>query len=185
MGKRDLKRLFNQIAFFRIRNGYKKAQYIKKHHLFMSIGDNVAFTSSILPAEPFLVSIGNNVIIAAGVRLITHSTEAEIFNVEEHTDKYYCRFGEIKIGNNVFIGADTIILPNVSIGDNVVIAAGSIVTSSVESNIVTGGVPARKICSYDELKEKNKTFSKQFENYTGNNEVKNLYNYLKEKNHEK
>ena len=45
----------------------------------------------------------------------------------------------VQIGNNVFVGAKTVILPGVSIGDNVVIAANSSVTKSVPSNEVWGG----------------------------------------------
>ena len=50
--------------------------------------------------------------------------------------------GEIKIGNNVWIGAKAIILPGINIGDNSVIAAGSVVTKNVAANILVGGNPA-------------------------------------------
>lgn len=55
----------------------------------------------------------------------------------------------IKIGNNVFIGYGSIILPGVHIGDNIVIAAGSVVTGNVASNSVYGGNPAKFIKSID------------------------------------
>lgn len=64
----------------------------------------------------------------------------------------------MKIGNNVFVGAGSIILPNVVIGDNVVIGAGSIVSRSLEANAVYAGVPAKTICSIEDYK--NKTISK-------------------------
>ena len=52
---------------------------------------------------------------------------------------------EVKIGNDVWIGARSIILPGVTIGDGAVIAAGSIVTKDVESYAVVGGNPAKII----------------------------------------
>ena len=175
----SLRRAFWQINFILIRNGYKKARYIKKHKIFAHIGENVSFTSNILPAEQFLVSIGNNVIVAANVRLITHSMESEIFNKEEKKSNFFPRFGEINIGNNVFIGADSIILPGVTIGNNVIIAAGSVVTKNIEDGLVVAGVPAKQISTYDSLKEKNRTYSSQFKNYKGSHVVRDLYQYLR------
>ena len=56
---------------------------------------------------------------------------------------YYSKPKEIIIGNNVWIGLNSVILKGVSIGDNSIIAAGSIVTKSFGSNLVIGGNPAR------------------------------------------
>ncbi|MGE6353876.1 acyltransferase [Flavobacterium sp. NPDC079362] len=52
---------------------------------------------------------------------------------------------KISIGNNVWIGAKSVILPGVSIGDNAVVAAGSIVNKSIEANTLVGGIPAKII----------------------------------------
>lgn len=54
-------------------------------------------------------------------------------------------YRDIKIGNNVWIGANSIILPGVVVEDNVVIAAGSVVTKSLDSGYIYGGVPAKLI----------------------------------------
>lgn len=55
-------------------------------------------------------------------------------------------FGEIRIGNNCFIGARTVILPGVSLADTTIVAAGSVVTKSVsETGTIIGGNPARFI----------------------------------------
>ena len=61
----------------------------------------------------------------------------------------HTRVGEVNIGNNVFIGTKSIILPNVSIGDNVIVGAGSIVTKDIPANSVVCGNPARVITSYE------------------------------------
>lgn len=52
------------------------------------------------------------------------------------------------------IGARSIIMPNVRIGNNVVIAAGSIVSKDISDNMVVGGIPAKLICSFEELLNK-------------------------------
>ena len=64
------------------------------------------------------------------------------------------RVGKVKIGNNVFIGYHSIILPNVKIGNNVVIGAGSVVTHDIPDNSVAVGNPCRIISSFSEYEEK-------------------------------
>ena len=61
------------------------------------------------------------------------------------------------IGNNVFIGAKSIIMYGVNIGNNVVVAAGSVVTKDVPDGSIVGGNPAKIIGSFDELKEKRRS----------------------------
>ena len=51
----------------------------------------------------------------------------------------------ISIGNNVWIGGNTVILPGVTIGDNVVIGAGSVVTKNIPANMIAAGNPCRVI----------------------------------------
>ena len=51
-------------------------------------------------------------------------------------------FKKVVIGNNVWIGASSIILPGVKIGDNVIVAAGSVVVDDIESNVMVAGVPS-------------------------------------------
>ena len=59
--------------------------------------------------------------------------------------RHYYKLGKVKIGNNVFIGAHSIICQPVTIGDDVVIAAGSVVTKNIPSGEIWGGVPAKFI----------------------------------------
>ena len=56
----------------------------------------------------------------------------------------------VKIGNNVFIGARTIILPGTTIGDNTIIGAGSVVKGNIPSGVIVAGNPARVIKSIEE-----------------------------------
>ncbi len=118
----------------------------------MSIGEECyIFSDKIETAEPYLITLGNHVTIATDVAFTTHDASAN-FYLENTSDIY----GRITIGDNVFIGMRTIILPGVTIANNVIIGAGSVVTKSiVEEGIVLAGNPARKICSINDLKSKN------------------------------
>lgn len=60
----------------------------------------------------------------------------------------------IKLGNDIYIGNNVIILPGVTIGNNVVIGAGAVVTKDIPDNSLAVGVPARVIKSADEYFEK-------------------------------
>ena len=107
-------------------------------------------------SEPYLIQIGDNVCISFGVSFITHDNATKVIN-NILNDKTFAIYKPIKIGNNCFIGAKSIILPGVTIGNNVIIGAGSVVTKNIEDNTVAAGVPCKKISSIDEYIEKNKS----------------------------
>lgn len=104
---------------------------------------------SIDPSFPWLVTIGDNVTLAPNVTILSHDASSQV-----HLG--YTRLGLVTIGDNVFIGAGTIVLPGVKIGSNVVIAAGSVVNRDVPDNSVVAGTPARVIKSIEEFKDKKK-----------------------------
>lgn len=58
---------------------------------------------------------------------------------------YYNEVGQVKIGNDVWIGANVLILDDITIGNGAIIAAGSVVVKDVENYTVVGGVPAKLI----------------------------------------
>ncbi len=96
-----------------------------------------------------LITIGNNVTIAPRVHILAHDASTKGF-------LNYTKIGRVNIGNNVFIGAESVVLPNVTIGDNVIIGANSTVTKDIPSNSVYAGNPAKFICTLDEYIDKNK-----------------------------
>lgn len=100
--------------------------------------------------EPWLISIGNNVHIASGCQFITHDGGTLVLRKFDPTLEVTA---PIVVGNDVYIGMNSMILPGVVIGDNVVVGAGSIVTKDLPSNGVYAGVPARFVKSLDDYLE--------------------------------
>lgn len=114
--------------------------------------------------EPWCIKIGNNVHITKGCEFITHDGGTLVFR-HIYPDLEYT--APIIIGNFVYIGINTIILPGVTIGDNCIIAAGSVVTKDIPDNSVFGGVPAKYIKSIDEYLENMKIKSLQIGHLKG------------------
>lgn len=101
-----------------------------------------------------MISLGDNVHIASGVKFINHDVIYLMFRYMYNDNNLQINKGEITIGNNVFIGSNTIILYNTKIGDNVIIGAGSIVTKDIPSNSVAVGTPCKVIGSFEDYSKK-------------------------------
>jgi len=98
------------------------------------IGDGTYFTGG-----ESNVKIGRNCDISSKVSFVTGTHE--IGSANRAAGNGYSK--DIDIGNGVWIGYGTIILPGVSIGDSSIIAAGSVVTSNIPSGVLAAGVPAK------------------------------------------
>jgi len=158
-----IKRYYIKLAMYFIGDEVKKAEWLKQHQVFHHIGENVRLKTDILPAEPFLVSLHDNVFLAAGVRLVTHSLTNCVFNIMDPSNKYFCQFGKIEICSNVFVGADAIIMYGVTIGKNCIVAAGSVVTKDIPEGSVVAGVPAKVIGTYEESRMKALKYSQRYD----------------------
>ena len=116
------------------------------------IGENCDLLGGVnsFGTEPYLIRLGDNVTLTGGVLLLTHDGATRVFRSSESR---WCSgmgvYGRIDIGDNVFIGSNSVVLPGVTIGANTVIGAGSVVTWDVPSGTVVAGNPAREICSID------------------------------------
>ena len=117
----------------------------------LTVGNNVSIQQGVNldPSHCWLITIGDDVTLAPRVQLLAHDAS---------TCKHigYAKIGKVVIGNRVFVGAGTVILPDVRIGNDVIIGAGSVVTHSLEGNAVYAGNPAKKVCSLDEYVEKHR-----------------------------
>ena len=96
------------------------------------------------------IKIGDNVILAPNVTILAH--DGGTFLITGYT-----KVKNVEIGNNVFIGAGSIILPGVKIADNIIVGAGSIVSKNLEIEGIYVGRPAKLICTMQDYKDKLKT----------------------------
>tara|TARA_R110002051_G_scaffold265495_4_gene325347 strand:+ start:11065 stop:11517 length:453 start_codon:yes stop_codon:yes gene_type:complete len=125
----------------------------------VTIGENCRIygnSPNMWGTEPFLIKIGNNVHITDRCRFITHDGGTLI--LRKFTPDLEVT-APIKIGNDVYLGEETIIMPGININNNVIVGIRSIVTKDIASNSVVVGIPAKKIKTVDEYHEKLKKIS--------------------------
>jgi acetyltransferase-like isoleucine patch superfamily enzyme len=134
-----------QLYFILFRSGVDYARY-----LGVKVGNNCRVYSFKFGTEPWLIEIGNNVTITSGVVMLTHDGSTWLIN-DQNGRRYLYR--RIYIGDNVFIGINSILMPGVRIESNVIVAAGSVVTKSIPSGKIVGGNPARIIGEYSDYEK--------------------------------
>ena len=160
------------------RNGYEHGKFLKKHHAFHDIGEHFFFQPFNLPADAKYIRFGNNVVVASNVSFICHDVIHNMLNhvpEKECGGEYKTYWGTIDIQDNVFIGANSTILADVTIGSNVVIAAGSLVNRDVPAGKIVAGVPAKVIGDVAGLAEARKQYS---QSTLGNMKRDERLNYL-------
>jgi acetyltransferase-like isoleucine patch superfamily enzyme len=138
-----MKNMFRLLNVLRLRVMFSGVEYAKK--VGVKVGAHCRIYTRSFGSEPWLIEIGNNVTITSNVVLLTHDGSTWLFRDEKGRRYLYKR---VIIGNNVFIGVNSIIMPGVKIDDDVIVAAGSIVTKSVPSGVIVAGNPARIIGDY-------------------------------------
>ncbi len=145
---------------YRLRGEYTTQKLVD---MGMRVGKNFKRLWGVIldPSHCWLITIGDNVTMAPRVHILCHDASTKTF-------LNYTKLGRVDIGNNVFIGAESVVLPGVTIGDNVVIGANSTVTHDIPSNSVAVGSPARVICTLDEYINKEKLRMKSSPMYDAN-----------------
>jgi acetyltransferase-like isoleucine patch superfamily enzyme len=145
-----LRKIFFYVLI-RLAGEYKRASVCSKY-LGVKFGKNVRLTG--IPSfgsEPFLITIGDNVTITHGVTFHNHDGGVGVLR---HKYPNIDVIKPITVGNNVFIGSHSTIMPGIIIGNNVIVAASSVVTKNIPDNVVVGGVPAKIIKTLAEYEEK-------------------------------
>lgn len=109
----------------------------------LSLGDHVDLAKDVIITTSGGVTIGNRTLVGYRTQILSTNHHipqlpAPIFGAG-HDKK------PVFIGQDVWIGANCLILPGVTIGDNAVIAGGSVVTHDIPDNAIVGGVPAKII----------------------------------------
>lgn len=148
-------------------------EILKENGLKIGKDCNIMGECIIDPGHCWLIEIGNKVTLAPRVHILSHdaSTKRELG---------YTYIAPVIVGDNVFVGSGSVILPNVSIGSNVIVGAHSVVTNNIPDNHVAVGNPVK---SYEEyMQEKKDLLNKSAiydESYTTNHITKEKMDQMK------
>lgn len=119
---------------------YVEPPFYCDYGLHVTIGENVFmnFNCTILDVAP--VTIGNRVMMANNVQLLTATHPLDVQRRVYDLVEYGL---PITIGDNVWLGGSVIVLPGVTVGKNSIVGAGSVVTKDVPDNVIVASNPAR------------------------------------------
>lgn len=134
---------------YRLRGEYTTEKLVS---MGMKVGKNFGRLNGVIldPSHCWLIEIGDHVTLAPRVHILCHDASTKTF-------LNYTKIGRVTIGDNVFIGAESVVLPGVTIGNNVIVGANSTVTHDVPDNTVVAGSPARVICTLEEYLNKERS----------------------------
>jgi len=125
--------------------------------------------------EPWIITLGENVHLTDNIYFVTHDGGTLLYR-KHIKDLEITK--PITIGNDVYVGINTVFLPGVKVGNNVVIGACSVVSRDIPDDSVVAGNPARIIKTSEEYLKKLKRESLHLGHLTGkekNNALKQYY----------
>ncbi|EJS74945.1 acetyltransferase [Bacillus cereus] len=153
-GENSLWNVYKTVSFWKVMKNFTIIQiarytpfltvknWLYRTFLRMKVGKKTSFALMVMPdiMFPEKITVGDNSIIGYNTTLLAH----------EYLIREY-RLGEIVIGNEVMIGANTTILPGVVIGDGAIVSAGTLVHKDVPNGAFVGGNPMRIIYTKEEM----------------------------------
>ncbi len=145
------KRLYHSLRLLLIRRAKDRAAYLKKHDILGGIGENCIWGPWLVPLYPKLIKLHDNVCVHKSARLVTHDL-VNAFLMRARPDVDFGareRLGCIELMDNVYLGMNTIVMPDVCVHKNCIISAGSVVSSDIPENSVATGNPAKPVGRYD------------------------------------
>lgn len=115
--------------------------WLYRTFLKMEVGPQTAFALMVMPDVMFpeRIRVGQNSIIGYNTTILAHE-----YLIEEY------RLGDVIIGNDVLIGANSTILPGVTIGDGAIVSAATLVHKDVPAGSFVGGNPMQIIETYEQ-----------------------------------
>jgi acetyltransferase-like isoleucine patch superfamily enzyme len=119
--------------------------WLYRTFLGMKVGDNTSFALMVMldVMFPEKISVGTNSVIGYNTTILAH----------EYLIKEF-RLGDVRIGSEVMIGANSTILPGITIGDGAIVSAGTLVHKDVPDGSFVGGNPMRVIYTKEQLAER-------------------------------
>lgn len=128
--------IWNLISF--LQYGDLPTSYFVKRGMKIGKNFNRQSGTRMDPSHCWLITIGDDVTLSNKVQILAHDDTTRIYTG-------YGRIAPVKIGDRVFVGANSTILMNTTIGNDVIIGAGSLVTGNIPDNSIVAGVPAKII----------------------------------------
>ncbi|MFX0563307.1 acyltransferase [Bacillus sp. NMCC46] len=159
-GVNSLRQVYRTVSFFKVVKNFIFIQiarytpfmgmknWIYRTFLRMKVGEDTAFALMVMVdlMFPEKIKVGRNSVIGYNTTILSH----------EYLIKEY-RLGEVYIGDEVLIGANSTILPGVTIGDGAIVSAGTLVHKDVPAGSFVGGNPMRMIYTKEEMKARQST----------------------------
>lgn len=156
-GTNSLWQIYDTVSFLKVAKNFiviqiarytpflRMKNWLYRTFLKMEVGQQTAFALMVMPDTMFpeKIKVGHNSIIGYNTTILAH----------EYLIKEY-RLGEVIIGDEVMIGANSTILPGVTIGDGAIISAGTLVHKDVPPGSFVGGNPMQLIYSKEEMEER-------------------------------
>lgn len=127
---------------------YQRTIIVAKDKAIIEIDDDVGMSGITIYAREH-IKIGRKCLIGANVKIIDNDFHPVDAETRRLTPGKFIPSAPVLIGENVFIGCNSLILKGVSIGDNAVIGAGSVVSKDIPANCVAAGNPAQIIKKLD------------------------------------
>lgn len=153
--------LFDKVYLkFFVGSGFPYAAYLKKQGRLHAQGDGCFISKAANIPDPHLVSIGSNVWITSGCQLLCH--DASVIMINKMRKAHLDRVAPIVMGNDCFLGNNSVILPGITLGSQTIVGAGSVVTKDVPDDSVVAGNPARLICSLQDYAQKIEVQTRQY-----------------------
>lgn len=155
------KHFIKKVIWGHLSSSEEYAKYLRK--IGVRIGEGISFidprTTLIDQTRPWMIEIGHSVCITGGVTVLTHDYGWSVTKAVFGDVIGSC--GKVNIGDNVYIGMHSTILPGTEIGNNVIVGANSVIKGKIPDNCVVAGVPARVVRSIDEYHDRRKSVEVQ------------------------
>ncbi|MGE7183754.1 acyltransferase [Peribacillus sp. NPDC006672] len=124
--------------------------WLYRTFLHMKVGKHTSFALMVMPDVMFpeKISVGINTVIGYNTTILAHE-----YLIHEY------RLGDVVIGDEVLIGANSTILPGLSIGNGAIVSAGTLVHKDVPEGAFVGGNPMKIIYTKEEMLERDQQTS--------------------------